>query len=877
MTTLTTLIKNNYNQFTNKMKKITLLLFACLLTTVGTWAQSLTTDWIDYSTTFHNATWTNYPNTSDDTWKYKVVSTLPSVYELPVTIQVNSEENALAYGTREGYLRPWLKAKKSYNISVPEGYIIASYEIKTMATNASATGTFTYTTSNGGTETSATQNGTLSTITVDNLNAQTFTLDLSAYPENGINGIFVYELRIKFVAVNITVSAFKGDATTATYTGTKLLPYTTGNFNLNNFFVANGLLDYENKTVTFTSDDNQAFSIKYTESAVPFASSYEELTSDNKWFSMFTLNGRMHVYETNEDGSNVAKYPTIDKATFTRLNDNFFWGFVCENPFTSAVKIVNKGAGANKTLYLTSNGNDVPVLLYTKQEADANSALVTNEWILEKSANLEIPTLDPSNVGKYFGIKANGTTRYINNNANKGFMTTWQDNATKDAGSSHKFTIERATYEIMKDRALSAPCDAAHSLNQTSRQKIKDVDATIAAMSDATDAEVIDKYKEVIKNINDNNGFIEFVEDGYYFLRNYTPANGIVFALGSTDGVNRAAIEVSAEDAGSESVVMKSANVNLIWKITTSNSTAASGTGVGASRTIARKVTHVNSGKRLAGIGTAALAASNAGADYYFVELGAGQHFMKNAQYNGSGQQARAHPLSCTDAGVIKEGANRHLKNSRDAWYGIQVKSIDVKISAAGYATLFLPFGVTIPEGSALEAYAITGTTAAAGTESGKAIMKKVTDIPANKGVILKAAEGTYQLTIDDDVTWEWETAENSNLLKGSCMSEKITEDAYVLSQQGGKVGLYKAAKNQQVTTANDSWLNNSNKAYLPADAVAGARYFLFDFGTETGIDVIQGTEPSTSTETVVYDLSGRRVQSAQKGIYVINGKKVIK
>ena len=43
----------------------------------------------------------------------------------------------------------------------------------------------------------------------------------------------------------------------------------------------------------------------------------------------------------------------------------------------------------------------------------------------------------------------------------------------------------------------------------------------------------------------------------------------------------------------------------------------------------------------------------------------------------------------------------------------------------------------------------------------------------------------------------------------------------------------------------------------------------------ETGIDELKGE--NANVKTAVYDLSGRRVQKAQKGIYVVNGKKVLK
>ena len=64
-------------------------------------------------------------------------------------------------------------------------------------------------------------------------------------------------------------------------------------------------------------------------------------------------------------------------------------------------------------------------------------------------------------------------------------------------------------------------------------------------------------------------------------------------------------------------------------------------------------------------------------------------------------------------------------------------------------------------------------------------------------------------------------------------------------------------------------------KAYLPVNAGAGARFLSFDFGTETAIDELKAENGNQKTET--FDLAGRRVQNAQRGIFIVNGKKVVK
>lgn len=193
-------------------------------------------------------------------------------------------------------------------------------------------------------------------------------------------------------------------------------------------------------------------------------------------------------------------------------------------------------------------------------------------------------------------------------------------------------------------------------------------------------------------------------------------------------------------------------------------------------------------------------------------------------------------------------------------WTIEDVTTLPVAISAAGYATFYCPVAVTLPEG--LDAYYVGETT------NNSAKMTPIDDvIPANTGVILKGKEGTYNLTIGGNAT------EVTSLLTGTVASTYVDEESYVLSKQTEGVGFYKAMMNQQGGT----FLNNGFKAYLPAGVLttAGARFLVFDFGTETGIDELEGENGNVKTE--VYDLSGRRVQSAQKGIFIVNGKKVIR
>ena len=185
----------------------------------------------------------------------------------------------------------------------------------------------------------------------------------------------------------------------------------------------------------------------------------------------------------------------------------------------------------------------------------------------------------------------------------------------------------------------------------------------------------------------------------------------------------------------------------------------------------------------------------------------------------------------------------------------------------AGYATLYSPVELELSEGR-VKAY--TGTVNQAGTA---VVLTEQEVVPANTGVVLEYQEGAaivngcVYLQIKETTLTDVESQ-----FSGTLADTYITDDSYVLSRVDGVVGMYKALKNQQ---GNTSWLNNGFKAYLPATAGGEARFLVFDFGTETGIDELKGENGNVKAE--IYDLSGRRVQNAQKGLYIVNGKKVVR
>ena len=190
--------------------------------------------------------------------------------------------------------------------------------------------------------------------------------------------------------------------------------------------------------------------------------------------------------------------------------------------------------------------------------------------------------------------------------------------------------------------------------------------------------------------------------------------------------------------------------------------------------------------------------------------------------------------------------------------------SVSVAIGEAEYSTVYLPFAVTLP--AEVEAYAVESVGGSYATLS-----EAKTTIPANTGAILKATASTYTLNAGEAEEW------SDNLLEGSSVNTYVEGPAYVLSKVDDVVGMYKALlnKNEAGESGTTHFLNNAGKAYLPATAGGEARFLVFNFGTETGIDELKGENGNVKAE--IYDLSGRRVQNAQKGLYIVNGKKVVR
>ena len=186
--------------------------------------------------------------------------------------------------------------------------------------------------------------------------------------------------------------------------------------------------------------------------------------------------------------------------------------------------------------------------------------------------------------------------------------------------------------------------------------------------------------------------------------------------------------------------------------------------------------------------------------------------------------------------------------------------SVPVSITSAGLATFSSINAVDFTDADAVEVY-----TATVGTD-GKITYNSISKVPANTGVVLRSTEGNSVNISVPTLSGGADVIAANDLVAVSQTIEQLAstnEDGttnYILNIVNDKLGFYKA-NNKKVA---------AGKAYLKA-GVDESRSFI-------GVDDMTGIESiaATVSDGQYYDLQGRRVAQPQKGLYIVNGKKVI-
>ncbi len=193
---------------------------------------------------------------------------------------------------------------------------------------------------------------------------------------------------------------------------------------------------------------------------------------------------------------------------------------------------------------------------------------------------------------------------------------------------------------------------------------------------------------------------------------------------------------------------------------------------------------------------------------------------------------------------IVQTFAAKAGTNHRSFWKFTELEP--QTISSAGYATY-----------CASEDVVVLGAQAYKGSVIGSYVsLGEVSDVPAGSAVVLKGnLFATVAKTASSDMT--------GNVL---VPSTGITADGtqYVLANKKGKPGFYKAEIGTTIA---------AGKAYI--SSTAGVKAFYFESDDATGIE--ETLSNSTLKGEYIYNLAGQRVSKMQKGINIVNGKKILK
>ena len=179
--------------------------------------------------------------------------------------------------------------------------------------------------------------------------------------------------------------------------------------------------------------------------------------------------------------------------------------------------------------------------------------------------------------------------------------------------------------------------------------------------------------------------------------------------------------------------------------------------------------------------------------------------------------------------------------------------------TTAKAGTLCLPFDATIP--GEVTAWTLNYT---AGKEAVKATEVVTTTIPANTPVLLNGS-GDQTFT-GSDAAVSASATNTYGALTGVFNATTVPENSYVLQNGTNGIGFYKVTS--------DNIVANPFRAYLTADDLgAPSLHIIFpENGDVTGIESVKAAEAKGE----FFNLAGQRVAQPAKGLYIVNGKKVI-
>ena len=186
--------------------------------------------------------------------------------------------------------------------------------------------------------------------------------------------------------------------------------------------------------------------------------------------------------------------------------------------------------------------------------------------------------------------------------------------------------------------------------------------------------------------------------------------------------------------------------------------------------------------------------------------------------------------------------------------------TVEFTMGAGKFAAICLPFATTATAlGEGVKVWEFTGF-------DGNINLETTTELAAATPYVIYAENGINGLTFQNV---NIENAEAGNVVDG----DAIFQGSYVKMPAGTMTGKYGVTPDGMIKKAGEGASMKAFRAYF--EGITPNAKLACDgviIGEATGIDTIENAELTGG----LYDLQGRRVNNAQKGIYIQNGKKFV-
>ncbi len=603
-----------------------------------------------------------------------------------------------------------------------------------------------------------------------------------------------------------------------------------------------GFYTYNEVDVTISAVGNT--NVEFT--ATPKAEPLVQYTADTSSPYYYNLNIRSKYLVYNSEATGEVTLQDNSEP----FNADASWAFIGE-PY-AGFKVINQTKGASNFLTYTSvvtGGNGGADGSNNNIQFVAAEDFTNQYWLIDKNSNGIVLRMKENPAIYFHHQNITGSSGYLRTCS----VTEW-GSVHNDPGSTIEAVSDEdvllALYDALSSNNYGTTIGSYYSTDEEMTvSAIKDILSEVAEVVENENTSQYGSAYEKLLNVSENLAIVA-PEPGFYRVRNvategyltatavtgYTSEEDAVMANGTID--SPATIIELREIDGQLYLMNQGAFFN--WVV--SDKSAGSGKAWVRTDTYDKYVNWMP--------GTAS-----------------GQIAFAICYGNGAGSNA-----SYLKKGIYTANENQAVVGGDDytvdaaQWIFEEVTDVEiplVNLDGTGYATTYLPFPVSQIDGA--KPYLVS-------VENGWAVLKEIDgdQIPAGTPVVLVGEDSETALCTIGEAEGANITEEDVNVLSGIYFAQPV--EGYVLSFNDEEVVGFYLLESEAALGA--------NHAYIPYATVhpedqngEEVKGFALSLGLQNAIEKLVAEQ----ADGTVYNLAGQRVQKAVKGIFIKNGKKLVK